>query len=595
MRRIIDPFENRIERIALTTHAPTDRRIVDELMHLYRKRMNRDLNRVNRWRHIMRNRVVRYATAATVLILAGLTIHYFGGSPDGASITFAQVLDQIQTFRPYAYTDTTCYHERDRVSELRRKVLSQTKRREELSGGIVRIFDYSREPVGTLTLDRNTKRAVWKTYLDQAATVINRDVLQELRRFESESMRHQVEDRGLKVVNGKKTKCFYVPDKQVQTTVWVDLNSKLPVRIEKHLPTRNMTMIMTDFDFDPQFDLSQFDRTPPEGYTLTEQSVGAQSRSQTPTEVYLPVSYTQTVRKKSGSENVRKMKILNASCRREEWPDGRVQIYQATKKETRMLTLFPQNRRARVMVVANTRSQTINPDLLAQVRGFIEHPKRFGVEDRGQQDLDGQSARCLHVATDVANVWTVWIHPQTQLPIRVELEHPRQGQTLIMTDIAFNPQFDKTQFDPNHIPAGYTLDKPQKDVVPTLPNSRPTEKDMIEGLRCFAEILGGHFPRSLNFLPDIKQQLRDHIEENNIDVNSLPMGQLQEKAIGFHMFVKRLKAAPDYFDVHYQGDGVKLGDANTAILWYRPLDSTNYHVIYGDLSVKETTPEDLPK
>ena len=113
--------------------------------------------------------------------------------------------------------------------------------------------------------------------------------------------------------------------------------------------------------------------------------------------------------------------------------------------------------------------------------------------------------------------------------------------------------------------------------------------------RCLAEVLGGQFPRSLNFLPEIKQQLRDYIEDNNIDVNSLPIGQLQANTIGFYMFVKRLKAAPDYFNVHYQGDGVKLGDSDTVILWYRPLDSINYHMIYGDLTVKEVAPEDLPK
>jgi len=595
MRQLKDSFEDRIERVALNTHAHTDRRIADELVGRYRKHMNQDPTRLNRWRIIMRNKSVRYATAAIVLILTGLTIHYLGGSPAGTSITFAQVLDQIQTVRPYAYTDTTYYHDRDHISELRRKVFSPTKRREEFPDGIIRIFDYSQNPVGTLTLDQDTKRAVWKTYLNQEATTINQDILQELRSFEVEPERHQVEDRGLKVINKRKTKCFHVPDEQVQTTVWVDLDTKLPVRIEKHMPTRNMTMIMTDFDFDPHFDASQFDRTPPEGYTLTEQSVGEQTRSQTTTGTHPSVAYTQTVRKKDGSETMRKMKILNASCRREEWPDGRVHIYQATKREIRMLTLDEQDKRAQFMMTANTKSQNINPDLFAYVRGFIKNPERFGVVDRGLQILAGQSVYCLHVATDVANVWTVWIDPKTQSPIRVELEHPRQGQTIIMTDIDFNPKFSQSEFDPNHIPVGYTLEKTQKGVVPTLPASPATEKDLIEGLRCLAGLLGGHFPKSLHFLPDIKQQLRDYVVENNIDVNSLPIGQLQTKTIVFDMFVKRLTDAPDYFDVHYTGDGVKLGDSDTVILWYRPLDTTNYHVIYGDLTVKETTPEDLPE
>ena len=46
---------------------------------------------------------------------------------------------------------------------------------------------------------------------------------------------------------------------------------------------------------------------------------------------------------------------------------------------------------------------------------------------------------------------------------------------------------------------------------------------------------------------------------------------------------------------HYAGTGVKLGDAETAILWYRPQGSHTYHVIYGDLSIADVAPEDLPK
>jgi hypothetical protein len=46
---------------------------------------------------------------------------------------------------------------------------------------------------------------------------------------------------------------------------------------------------------------------------------------------------------------------------------------------------------------------------------------------------------------------------------------------------------------------------------------------------------------------------------------------------------------------HYAGNGVKLGDAETAIFWYLPEGSETYRVIYGDLSVKDVTPENLPK
>jgi len=40
---------------------------------------------------------------------------------------------------------------------------------------------------------------------------------------------------------------------------------------------------------------------------------------------------------------------------------------------------------------------------------------------------------------------------------------------------------------------------------------------------------------------------------------------------------------------------VEFGDADTAVFLYRPKDSDTYRVIYGDLSVKDSAPEDLPK
>jgi hypothetical protein len=47
---------------------------------------------------------------------------------------------------------------------------------------------------------------------------------------------------------------------------------------------------------------------------------------------------------------------------------------------------------------------------------------------------------------------------------------------------------------------------------------------------------------------------------------------------------------------HYQGGGVKLGDAKTAIFWYKPQDSDTYQVLHGDLRVdKDVAETGLPK
>ncbi len=48
-------------------------------------------------------------------------------------------------------------------------------------------------------------------------------------------------------------------------------------------------------------------------------------------------------------------------------------------------------------------------------------------------------------------------------------------------------------------------------------------------------------------------------------------------------------------DQQYAGNGVKLGEADKAIFWYRPEGAETYRVIYGDLSVKDVAAENLPK
>jgi hypothetical protein len=47
-------------------------------------------------------------------------------------------------------------------------------------------------------------------------------------------------------------------------------------------------------------------------------------------------------------------------------------------------------------------------------------------------------------------------------------------------------------------------------------------------------------------------------------------------------------------DWNYAGDNVALGDAKTAIAWWRPRGSATYRVVYGDLEVLDVPAEELP-
>ncbi len=58
------------------------------------------------------------------------------------------------------------------------------------------------------------------------------------------------------------------------------------------------------------------------------------------------------------------------------------------------------------------------------------------------------------------------------------------------------------------------------------------------------------------------------------------------------MFVQELPSDSDW---HYVGKNVKFGEANKPIFWYKPEGLAEYRVIYGDLTVMNVAPENLPE
>ena len=69
-------------------------------------------------------------------------------------------------------------------------------------------------------------------------------------------------------------------------------------------------------------------------------------------------------------------------------------------------------------------------------------------------------------------------------------------------------------------------------------------------------------------------------------------GRLMMTFVRGMLFLQILEARSEF---QYSGNGVKLGDAEKAIFWYQPKGSETYRIIYGDLSVKDVSAEELPK
>jgi hypothetical protein len=222
-------------------------------------------------------------------------------------------------------------------------------------------------------------------------------------------------------------------------------------------------------------------------------------------------------------------------------------------------------------------------ETLRKVITELQDSPHFVVEELGEHEVDGQVAvgfRAKHPRVEL----TIWADPQTALPIRIESQ---EGQLFIICkDFQFDAEMDPELFSMD-APEGYTVQQAELDLFGS------TEQDFIEGLRVWAEVLlGGEFPESIAIEDYVKQapMIQEKMAELELsDDEEMELGMKMVRGI---LFIRMFKGEGKWY---YAGKGIKLGDADTAIFWYRPKDSETFRVIYGDLTVEDVAPEDLPQ
>jgi len=224
-------------------------------------------------------------------------------------------------------------------------------------------------------------------------------------------------------------------------------------------------------------------------------------------------------------------------------------------------------------------------DYIAFVRETIERlmaDPNFEPKEQFQRQIDGRKAIGYLLGNDRERI-TILADAETGALVQIELEWGRE--ICILKNFEFNIPISENQIslDP---PAGYTMRRTQMDF------SKLSEKDLIESLRVWAKYLrDGTFPPQL-----LKQEYIKQIPLFRQKIGGLSIPDAEKEQLGNYfiqgmMFIQILNE----MEWHYAGAGVKLGDAETAIVWYRPEGSETYRVIYGDLSVKDVAEENLPK
>ncbi len=252
-------------------------------------------------------------------------------------------------------------------------------------------------------------------------------------------------------------------------------------------------------------------------------------------------------------------------------------------KSNKRMTLYP-----------NTKMAVINDDE-GSPGGYEFHAYerlkrdfRDGTEKNlGRVKLNGRETICFEISSQNRKI-TVWADPDTALPIQIEEISEENGDRwrALRSDIMFDMELDDQLFEP---PADYCLLdlKTQRLQTPF----ELTEKHLIEGLAVYPKYLDGKFnTRYMGGRPlteEVRKKCKAAIEKTE--------GWSDEEANKSTLGCEFIERLPEGSDYQYVGEDVKLGDANTPVCWWKPPDSKTYRVIYGDLSIRDVEPNDLPE
>lgn len=207
-------------------------------------------------------------------------------------------------------------------------------------------------------------------------------------------------------------------------------------------------------------------------------------------------------------------------------------------------------------------------------------------ESIGKKQINGVEVQGYRVTIETGQELTIWADLKTRQPVRIDVTTNLGGQTLrsSISDIELDPKLDDSLFslDPPH---GYSLQKTSLTANDDKDDGTP-EMAVAKLLRTYAEKSGGSFPTRLDDWSSYDKQFQKIGIKGATDP---AMMRLINLVVRVQIFMLERKS-----DYGYKADGVKLGDANKLLFWYKPKDKPTYRALYGDLHAADVTADQVP-
>jgi outer membrane lipoprotein-sorting protein len=254
--------------------------------------------------------------------------------------------------------------------------------------------------------------------------------------------------------------------------------------------------------------------------------------------------------------------------------------------QKKLITVIPSTKQCMIFDLTGETAPAQQDAMVDIFQGLRQLPDS-GAKPIGTKKIDGIEAVGFQTSQG-GNSYVIWADPDDKHVLLVEFDNQNmRGMKGTLSDFNFDAQLDDSLFslDP---PEGYTVINGQ-----SLNLDVPSEETFIRFLRILAEEAEGDL-----FIPSLDQKgLKSSMLSRKRTAPPLPsapgpefMRRNHEITLGL-MFAMQMTPENDF---HYAGKGVALGNAQQPICWYRPTGARNYRVIYGDLSVREVPPGDLP-
>lgn len=183
----------------------------------------------------------------------------------------------------------------------------------------------------------------------------------------------------------------------------------------------------------------------------------------------------------------------------------------------------------------------------------------------------------------------LWVDVKTEMPVRMDINGilPDNKGTLEMSMNGFDWS---NKLDPSlftvAIPDGY------KQMGGTVMMKMPSDEAMLKGLKTYAEMFDGAYPKALN-MATLTQDTAKHLGGTMKSSSDIPDGMMQ-KMVDIQMAAQSYSKlvtegkSPEYF-----GETVTAADADKVLLRWKSGEG-KVKVVYGDLRVEEVADTNAP-